>query len=135
MKLLAALFTLLSINLAQAETGTIESYLTSSDKNHPQVVHLYLQNSCYQDVFIATRAQNPNGVWETKGYMRLFPGQIIANGDITNNLYYLNAFSGDGRIKWEGEHRFDVHGTIVKALLVQLPKDYYGNWTTVLYCR
>ncbi len=135
MKLLATLFTFLSINIATAETGTIESYLTSSEENHPHVVHLYLQNNCYQDVFIATRAQNPNGAWETKGYMRLFPGQIVANGNIINNFYYLNAFSGDGRIRWEGEHRFEIHGRTVHALLVELPKDYKGNWTTVLYCR
>lgn len=135
MKLLAAIFTLFTINVALAETGTVESYLSPAENKDAKVVHVYLQNNCYQDVFIATRSQNPNGVWETKGYMRLFPGQVAYGMDTLNNMYYLNAFTGDGRIRWEGEHRFDIHGRTVRALLIEVPKDYAGNWTTVLFCR
>lgn len=135
MKKLTLLFTLLASTQIFASTGTVESYFTpNADKHDDKVVHLYLQNNCYQEVMVATRSQNPNGVWETKGYMRIFPGQIIPSGDLKNSIYYLNAFTIDGRIRWEGEHRFEIHGRTVQALLVELPKEYGGNWTTVLYC-
>ncbi|MBC7712720.1 MAG: DUF1036 domain-containing protein [Rhizobacter sp.] len=136
MKTLIALFSVLTLNVAHAEMGTIESFFTpSNDKHeHDQIVHLYLQNNCNQEVYIATRSQNPNEVWETKGYMRVFPGQVIPAGDMINNIYYLNAFTGDHRVNWEGEHSFEIRGRNVRALLVELPKDYGGNWTTVLYC-
>ncbi len=135
MKLLIALFSVLALNIAHADQGTIESYFTPSNDKEGNVVHLYLQNNCYQEVMIATRSQNPNGVWETKGYMRLFPGQVLGAGDMTNSIYYLNAFTVDHSVRWEGKHKFEVHGRTVQALLVELPKDYGGNWTTVLYCR
>lgn len=138
MKMFSLLFVLLTLSTSVfAETGTVESYFTPSNEKsdkHDKVVHLYLQNNCYQEVMIATRAQLPNGVWETKGYMRVFPGQVVPHGDIINNMYYLNAFTTDGRVRWEGVHRFEIHGRNVAALLVELPKEYQGNWTTVLYC-
>lgn len=135
MKFLIALFSTLTLNIAHADVGTIESYFSPTPDKKGNVVHLYLQNNCYQEVLVATRSQNPNGVWETKGYMRLFPGQVLSNGDMTNSIYYLNAFTVDHNVRWEGEHKFEVHGRQVRALLVELPKDYGGNWTTVLYCR
>lgn len=137
MKFLIALFSVLTLNIAHADQGTVESYFApSSDKDGDQkIVHLYLQNNCYQEVLVATRSENPNGVWETKGYIRLFPGQVYPHGDMVNNVYYLNAFTADYRVRWEGKHKFEVHGREVRALLVELPKDYGGNWTTVLYCR
>nr|BDT28219.1 DUF1036 domain-containing protein [Bacteriovorax sp. HI3] len=134
MKTLGLLIALFSSISAFATTGTVESYFSPSADKHDKVVHLYLQNNCYQEVMVATRSQNPNGVWETKGYMRLFPGQVIPNGDMVNNIYYLNAFTIDGRVRWEGEHQFEIHSRPVRALLVELPKEYGGNWTTVLYC-
>lgn len=136
MKLLFTLLSFFSMGIALAQTGQIESYFGPSlDEHHPgKVVHLYLQNNCYQDVLIATRSESSNGVWETKGYMRLFPGQVIYHSDILNNLYYLSAMTLDGRIRWEGEHQFELHSRPVRALLVELPRDYSGNWTTVLYC-
>lgn len=135
MKLLTILMTFFTLSTALAENGTIESYFSAAADKSSNVVHVYLQNNCYQDVFIATRSQNPNGAWETKGYMRLFPGQVAYGMDTLNNMYYLNAFTGDGRIRWEGEHRFDIHGRSVRALLIEVPKDYAGNWTTILFCR
>ena len=134
MKKLTLLLSLLVTTQLWASTGTVESYFTP-DKGHEKVVQLYLQNNCYQEVMVATRSQNPNEVWETKGYMRIFPGQVIPAGEMINNIYYLNAFSIDGRVRWEGEHRFEIHGRTVQALLVELPKEYGGAWTTVLYCR
>ncbi|MBC7429723.1 MAG: DUF1036 domain-containing protein [Bacteriovorax sp.] len=134
MKILIALFSVLTMNIAHAEIGTIESYNSPSVDEDEKIVHLYLQNNCNQEVFIATRSQNPNQVWETKGYMRVYPGQVIPAGDMINNIYYLNAFTGDHRVNWEGEHNFEIRGRTVRALLVELPKDYGGNWTTVLYC-
>ena len=135
MKFLIALFSVLSLNLAYAEMGTIESYFSPSIDKHDKVVNLYLQNNCYQEVLVATRSQSPNQVWESKGYMRIFPGQVIHHGEIINNLYYLNAFTVDRNVRWEGPHKFEIHGQSVQALLVELPKDYAGNWTTVLFCR
>ena len=135
MKLLIALFSVLTLNMAHAEMGSIESYGSPSLDKDGNVVHLYLQNNCYQEVFIATRGQNPNGVWETKGYMRVFPGQVLSAGDMTNNIFYLNAFTADRHVRWEGVHKFEINGRNVPALLVELPKDFNGNWTTVLYCR
>lgn len=134
MKILIAIFSIISINLAYAETGMIESFYSNSNDLDQKIVHLYLQNNCNQEVFIATRSQNPNQVWESKGYMRVFPGQVIPAGDLINNIYYLNAFTGDHRINWEGRHTFEIQGRFVRALLVELPKNYGGNWTTVLYC-
>lgn len=135
MKLLIALFSVLTLNMAHAEMGSFESYGSPSLDKDGNVVHLYLQNNCYQDVFIATRGQNPNGVWETKGYMRVFPGQVLSAGDMTNNIFYLNAFTANGNVRWEGVHKFEINGRSVSAILVKLPKDFNGNWTTVLYCR
>ncbi len=135
MKYLIALFSVLAFNIAHAELGTTESFFSPSLKEHDKVVHLYLQNNCHQEVLVATRSQNPNGVWETKGYKRIFPGQVVGSGDMVNNIFYLNAFTADHSVKWEGKHTFEVHGRDVHALLVELPKDYGGNWTTVLYCR
>lgn len=138
MKLLIALFSVLTLNLAHAEMGGIESFASPSfdkDHDHEQVVHLWLQNNCNQEIYVATRYQNPNEVWESKGYYRIYPGQVIPAGDMMNDIYYLNAFSGDRRIRWEGPHYFEIHNKTVRAALVELPRDYRGNWTTVLYCR
>jgi hypothetical protein len=138
MKILIVFLSIFFLNIANAEVGTIESYYSPSlnhDDDDQKIVHIFLQNNCYQEVFVATRSENPNGVWETKGYTRLFPGQIVFNGDMINSIYYLNAFTADYSVRWEGEHRFEIQGRTVKALLVELPKDYSGNWTTVLYCR
>jgi len=135
MKFLIALFSVLALNVAHAEVGTLESFFSpSAEKDHSKIVNLWLQNNCNQEVYVATRSQNPNHVWETRGYHKIYPGQIIPAGDILNNVYYLNAFSGDRRIRWEGPHIIEVHGRNVRAALVELPKDYGGTWTTVLYC-
>ena len=137
MKILIALITVLTMNIAQAEMGTTESIFSPTVDKHDdeKIVHVYLQNNCYQEIYIATRSQNPNGVWETKGYTRVFPGQIVSNGDMIDDIYYLNAFTADRRVTWEGEHKFEIHGNTVRALLVELPHNYGGDWTTVLYCR
>lgn len=137
MKFLIALFSVLTLNIAQAQMGTLESFHTpSTDKDHhPKIVRLWLQNNCYQDVYVATRSENPNRVWESKGYYRIYPGQVIFAGDMINDVYYLNAFSADRRIRWEGPHFFEIHNRTVRAALVELPRDYGGNWTTVLYCH
>lgn len=137
MKFLIALFSVLALNVAQAEMGTLESFFSPSldkDHDHDKIVHLYLQNNCNQEIYVATRSQNPNKVWETRGYHRIYPGQVIPAGDMINDIYYLNAFSGDRRVRWEGPHKFEIHGRTVRAALVELPRDYGGNWTTVLYC-
>lgn len=136
MKFLIALFSVLTLNVAQAEMGTLESYFSPSltESGHPKVVHLYLQNNCNQDVLVAIRSETPYHVWETKGYMRIYPGQVIPATDMINDVYYLNAFTADRRIRWEGPHWFEVNGRNVKAALVELPRDYGGTWTTVLYC-
>jgi uncharacterized membrane protein len=135
MKFLIALFSVLALNVAQAEMGRIESFFSPSlDEDHDKVVHLYLQNNCNQEIYVATRGQNPNQVWESKGHYRIYPGQVVPAGDMINDIYYLNAFSGDRRVRWEGPHHFEIHGKTVRAALVELPKDYGGNWTTVLYC-
>jgi uncharacterized membrane protein len=135
MKFLIALFSVLALNVAQAEVGRIESFFSPSlDKDYDKVVHLYLQNDCNQEIYVATRGQNPNQVWESKGYYRIYPGQVVSAGDMINDIYYLNAFSGDRRVRWEGPHHFEIHGKTVRAALVELPKDYGGNWTTVLFC-
>lgn len=136
MKFLIALFSVLTLNIAHAEMGTLESFFSpSADKDHNKVVNLWLQNNCNQEVFVATRSQNPNQVWETKGYIRIWPGQVVQAGSMINDIYYLNAYSADRRVNWEGPHTFEIHGRTVRAALVELPKDYGGNWTTVLYCR
>lgn len=137
MKFLIALFSVLALNVAQAEMGGIESFFSPSmdkDHDHDKIVHLYLQNNCNQEIYVATRSQNPNKVWETRGYYRIYPGQVVPAGDMINDIYYLNAFSGDRRVRWEGPHYFEIHGKTVRAALVELPRDYGGNWTTVLYC-
>jgi len=136
MKFLIALFSVLTLNIAHAEMGTLESYFSPSlqDNEHPKIVHLWLQNNCNQEVFVAIRSETPYHVWETKGYMRIYPGQVIRGTDMINDIYYLNAFTADRRIRWEGPHTFEIHGRNVRAALVELPRDYGGNWTTVLYC-
>lgn len=136
MKFLIALMTVFSLNVAHAEMGTIESYFSpNTDKNHDtKVVNLWLQNNCNVEILVATRSENPNHVWETKGYYRIYPGQVVPAGSMVNDIYYLNAHSMDGRVRWEGPHSFEIHGRSVRAALVELPKDYGGNWTTVLYC-
>lgn len=137
MKFLIALFSVLALNVAHAEMGTLESFFSPSlekDHDHQKIVHLYLQNNCNQEIYVATRSQNPNKVWETRGYHRIYPGQVIPAGSMINDIYYLNAFTGDRRVRWEGPHQFEIHGKTVRAALVELPRDYGGNWTTVLYC-
>lgn len=136
MKFLIALFSVLTLNIAHAEIGTLESFYSPSlDGNeHQKIVHLWLQNNCNQDVLVATRSETPYHVWETKGYMRIYPGQVIRVGDMINDIYYLNAFTADRRIRWEGPHFFEINGKNVRAALVELPREYGGNWTTVLHC-
>lgn len=133
---LLSLFSLFSFNTVQAEMGRLESFATPSiEKHDPKIIHLWLQNNCNQEVYVAIKRETPPyHAWETKGHMRIYPGQIIPVGDMTNDIFYLNAFSGDRRIRWEGPHSFEIHGRYVRATLVQLPRDYAGNWTTVLYC-
>ena len=135
MKLLSLLCFIFTINFAHAEVASLESFYSPSlEKNNPKIIHLWIQNNCNQEVYVATKSKSPVNVWETKGYMRIFPGQIISVGDMIDNKYYLNATTGDGRIRWEGPHHFQLNGTYVRAALVELPRDYGGNWTTVLYC-
>lgn len=135
MKFVIALFSVLTLNIAQAEMGTLASFATPPvDKHDKNIIHLWLQNNCNQEVYVAIKSENPFRIWESKGYMRIYPGQIIPAVDMINNVYFLNAFTGDRRVRWEGPHSFEIHGRYVPATLVNLPADYGGNWTTVLYC-
>lgn len=134
MKLLIAICSIFAMNFAHAELGFVESHF-SSGENGDNRVHLYLQNNCYQEAYVATKTLNPNNIWETKGFTRLFPGQIIYLTDMKADFYYLHAISGDRRITWQGPHWIELQGRFLPSLMVNLPRQYRGNWTTVLYCN
>ena len=135
MKLFISLLCVFAMNFAHAEVATLDSYFSPSlEKDDPKIIHLWMQNNCNQEVYVATKSMSPKYVWETKGYMRIYPGQLIRVGDLINNSYLLNATTADGRISWDGPYYFQLNDTYVRAAMVELPRDYGGNWTTVLYC-
>ena len=135
MKFLTTLLFIFTMNLADAGVPSLESFYSPSlKKDDPKIIHLWMQNNCNQEVYVATKSKSPLNIWETKGHMKIYPGQIISVADMINSRYYLNATTADGRIRWQGPHQFQIHGTFVSAALVELPRNYGGNWTTVLYC-
>ena len=143
---LIALISTLTLNIAYAEQGTIKSYSSPAveksnghDDDDDQDddyggVDLYLQNNCNREVLVATRSENPNGDWETRGYMSIHPGQVIHSGPVGSGEYFLNARTTDYSVRWEGNHSFELHGKRVRAMKVKIPNDCEGAWTTVLNC-
>ena len=87
MKFLIAILSVITLNIAQANVGTLESFFTPSlEKNDQKVVHLWMQNNCNQTVYVATKSESPQRIWETKGFMRIYPGELIRVGDLINEM-------------------------------------------------
>lgn len=132
MKTLIAFFMLFSLSLAQAQS--IESQFTPSEDKYDQT-GLYMQNNCYTDVFVAIRHLNVRNEMESRGFWRIFPGQIVYLNEIQDRNYLLYAYTSDNRISWRGAYSLPLDGRVYPALLVQLPPARGGDWKTVLYCR
>lgn len=127
MKFLIALFCVSFLTVTNAD-------VKNQNGPHHDPIQLYLQNNCYQEIFVALRYQKMDGEWESKGHMSLLPGEILKSVSLASTYYYLNAFTGDRRIRWEGEHAFEINGKYVRAAKVNIPLHYGGDWTTTLNC-
>lgn len=149
MKILIALSMLFTLSLAHAQS--VESFFTPDSEisnlnfEHPRPprpprppsaqTNLYMQNNCYTDVYVVIRHLNTRNQMESRGFWRIFPGQIIYLNEIKGYDYLLHAFTSDNRIHWEGPYALPFEGINYPAMLVQLAPNNGGNWTTVLYCR
>lgn len=138
MKMLIALFTVLTLNISYAEQGDLALSFTptssSSENKSTQSIGLYLANECYEDVYVVTRTRNYNGYWETKGYFRISPGYRVYDTTMSRNYFYLHARTYDGHIRWDGPYNIPFNGYNLKARLIELPGGANGNWTIRLIC-
>lgn len=137
MKFLIAIFTVLTLSFASAEEGKQTSSFSPSPSQDKSVssIGLYLRNGCWQDVYVITRTLDYNGVLQSRGYYRIYPGETIYNATMSINVYYLHATTYDGSIRWEGPHYIELEGRYFRARLVELPGSASGDWTTTLTCN
>jgi hypothetical protein len=147
MKILIALSMLLTLSLAQAQS--VESFFTPSenlttdrpDRPRPprppsqNSTRLFMQNNCYTDVYVVIRHMNIRNEMESKGFWRIFPGQIVYLNEIKGREYLLHAFTSDSRYFWKGPYTIPFEGRNYPAMMVQLSPDRGGDWTSVLYCH
>lgn len=148
MKLLIALSMIFSFSSVQAQS--VESVFSPSIENlrpdrpeqprprpdRPQArTRLFLQNNCYTDVYAVIRYKNVRDQIESKGFWRIYPGQIIHATNMKDRSYLLHAFTSDNRIQWNGPYALPFEGRTYPAMMVNLTSNGNGDWTSVLNCR
>lgn len=134
MKFLSLILMLFTLCTAHANPASIEAYFSANKEVGVHQSRLFLQNICYTDLYVGIRHMNGSGDYESKGYWRVFPGQVIYLTDLKGSFYYLHAFTSDHRVYWDGEHKIEINNKQVPAALVKIG-EHGGEWTTVLYCR
>lgn len=144
MKFLITLSMLLSYsNVSAQSVESIFSPTIESDRPQPRPrpdrpqarTRLFLQNNCYTDVYAVIRYKNVRNQIESKGFWRIYPGQIIHVTNMKDRSYLLHAFTSDNRIQWNGPYALPFEGRTYPAMMVNLTPNGSGDWTSVLNCR
>lgn len=102
-----------------------------SDKNF---LKLKFKNSCSKEIQTFIRFKNYEGVWQTKGWWVLKPGETAYVEDTKNRVFYFYAEATDGSTKWKGNDNTKEFGGKTYGLReIKTTKDS-GEWTTNLTC-